>query len=56
MQKTALQKQLAKAQAQYAAKQAQTVAMRKASYIAFRLAALEEHKALLKLQALEAQL
>ena len=56
MQKTALQKQYAKAQAQYAKAQAQTAQMRAASYVAYRLAALEEHKALQKLQALEAQM
>ena len=49
-----MQNKIAKAQAQYAAMQAQTAQMRSVSYVAFKLAVAEEDAALAKLQALQA--
>ena len=52
----ALQKQIANAKAQYAAKKAQTQQVRSASYVLYKKAVAEEDAALAKLQALQAQL
>lgn len=50
-----LQNKITKAQAQYAAMQAQTAQMRSVSYVAFKMAVAEEDAALAKLQKLQAQ-
>ena len=50
-----MQNKINKAQAQYAAAQAQTAQMRSVSYVAFKLAVAEEDAALAKLQKLQAQ-